>query len=55
MVMEVLAGGQGVAASVVLQAAVHGGQHLLQTLESVTHVPQQALALTLVLEKTNHV
>lgn len=48
--MQVLAVGRGVAASVVFQAAVNGGHHLLQTLDSISQVPRQALAPTLVLE-----
>lgn len=40
MVMEVLAGGHRVAASIVLQATVNRGHHLLQTLDSITHVPR---------------
>lgn len=49
MVMQVLAGGNGVTASVVFQATVNGGHHLLQTLDSITHVPRQALTLTFIL------
>lgn len=47
--MEVLAGGHWVAASVLFQATVNRGHHLLQTLDSITHIPRQALTLTLVL------
>lgn len=54
MVMKVLAGGNRVATSVVFQATINRGHHLLQTLDSVTHVPRQALAFTFVLEETNY-
>ncbi len=54
MVMQVLAGGHGVAVSVVFQAAVNRRHHLLQTLDSITHVSRQALALTLVLEEPDY-
>lgn len=53
MVMKVLAGGHNVAASIFFQATVIRGHHLLQTLDSITHVPRQALAFTFVLDKTN--
>lgn len=54
MVMQVLAGGHWVAASIVFQAAINRGHHFLQTLNSITQVPRQALALALVLEETNY-
>lgn len=53
MVMKVLAGGHKVAASIFFQATVNRGHHLLQTLDSITHVPWQALAFTFILDKTN--
>lgn len=53
MVMKVLAGGHNMAASIFFQATVNRGHHLLQTLDSVTHVPRQALAFAFVLDKTN--
>lgn len=52
--MEVLAGSHRIAASIVLQATVYRGHHLLQTLDSVTHVSRQALTLTLVLKNPNY-
>lgn len=54
VVVQVFAGGHRGAASVGLQAAVDGGQQLLQTLDSVSHIPQQALALALVLQGPNY-
>lgn len=54
MVMQVFAGGHGVTASVVFQAAVNRGHHFLQTLDSITHVPWQALTLTLILEEADY-
>lgn len=55
VVMQVLAGRHGGTASVIVLAAVHRGNHFFQTLDSISHVPLQALALTLVLndEKKN--
>ena len=52
--MQVVAGGHRVAASVVLQAAVDRRLRLLQTLDPVTHVSRQALALSLVLRKPDN-
>lgn len=52
--MKVLADGNRVATSVVFQATINRGHHLLQTLDSITHVPRQALAFTFVLEETNY-
>lgn len=54
MVMQVLAGGHRVAASVVFQAAIYRGHHLLQTLDSITHVSRQTLTITLVLEEPDY-
>lgn len=55
MEMQVLAGGHGVTVSVVYQAAVNRGHHLLQALDSITHVPRQTFTVTLVLEETDYV
>lgn len=54
MVMQVLAGGHGVAATVVFQATVNRGHHLFQTLDSITHITRQALAVTIILEETDY-
>lgn len=45
VVMQVLADRHRVTASVVFQAAVNRGHQLLQTLDSITYIPRQALAL----------
>lgn len=54
MVMQVLAGGHRVAASIVFQAAIYRGHHLLQTLDSITNVPRQTFTITLVLEEPDY-
>lgn len=54
MVMQVLARGHRVTASVVFQAAIYRGHHLLQTLDSITHVSRQTLTITLVLEEPDY-
>lgn len=51
VVMQVLADRHRVTASIVFQAAVNRGHHLLQTLDSITYIPRQALALPFILEE----
>lgn len=53
MVMQVPAGRHGVTASINLQTAVNRGHHLLQTLDSITHIPRQALTLAFILIEEN--
>lgn len=50
VVMQVLAGCQGTAAAIVLQATVNRGHHFLQALNPVAHVSGQALAFPLILK-----
>lgn len=50
MVMKVFAIGDGVTVSIVFQAAVNRAHNLLQTLDSITHVPHRALTHTLILQ-----
>lgn len=54
MVMQVLAGGHRVTSAIVFQAAVNRGHYLFQTLDSITHVPRQALTLTLILDMQDY-
>lgn len=50
MVVQVLAGSHWVTAAIFFQAAVNRWHHLLQTLDSITHVAWQALTPACVLE-----
>lgn len=54
MEMQVLAGGNRVTASILLQAAVNRGHNLLQTLDSISHIALGAFTPTLVLQEPDY-